>query len=362
MKILLIGEYSGLHKELKSALLSQGHEVTLAAASDFWKKFDADISLGHGDNIFSYKLRQLILPLAKLKSFVGFDVVHIINFYIIPRLPALNLFMVRFLKENNKLVTLSGSGDDPFFVRFSEQTMRYSPIPNHERYDRMKPYYMRKESHINAMHDYMGCVDGVIPIMYEYFSTFNAAGYSKKTSPPIPIPINCTNIKFKENTFSERLVLFHGLNRPGFKGTFLIEKVFAELTKKYPNKLECIIEGKMPFEKYMQVIAKTNVSVDQVFSYSLAMNALYSMAQGKVVAGGGEQESSILYHGALPPVINLLPDESSMFLALKDYIEQVLDDRCCLSERAIASREFVIRHHSPDLVAKAYIDYWSGLS
>jgi len=144
MKILLIGEYSGLHKELKQALVSLGHEVTLAAACDFWKKFDVDISLGYGDSIYSYKLRQLVLPLVKLKKFAGYDVVHVINFYVIPRLPILNLYMIRFLKEHNKVVTVSGSGDDPFFVKFSDKTMRYSPIPTHERYDRGKPYYMRK--------------------------------------------------------------------------------------------------------------------------------------------------------------------------------------------------------------------------
>lgn len=362
MKILLIGEYSGLNKELKSSLVALGHEVTLAAACDFWKKFDADISLGHGDNIYIYKLRQLVLPLVKLKSFTGFDVVHVINFYIIPRIPALNLLMIKFLKKNNGVVTLSGSGDDPFFVKYSEETMRYSPIPNHERYDRGKPYYMRSKIHVESMHEYMKYVDGVIPIMYEYYSTFSAAGYGHKTSRPIPIPIDCENIEFKESSINEKIVFFHGLNRPGFKGTFLIEKAFSKLNDKYPKNVECIIDGKMPFDKYMHVISKTNVSVDQVFSYSLAMNALYSMAQGKVVAGGGEQESSILYGGALPPVINLLPDERSIFLSLKIYLEEVFDNRGLLFERAFASREFVQLHHSPDLVATAYINYWANLS
>ena len=100
MKILLLGEYSGLNKELKAALQVHGHDVTLAAASDFWKKFEADISLGHGSTILSYKFRQFALPFLKLKKLTGFDVVHVINFYVIPRSPLLNLFLVKFLKEN----------------------------------------------------------------------------------------------------------------------------------------------------------------------------------------------------------------------------------------------------------------------
>lgn len=357
MKILLIGEYSGLHKELKGALKALGHDVTLAAASDFWKKFDADINLGYGSNIYTYKARQLILPFLKMKDFKGYDVVHLINFYIFPRLPYLNLLFVRFLKRYNKVVTLSGAGDDPFFVKYSEDTMRYSPIPWHEKYDRKEPYYMRGTHHLKAMHSYMECIDGVIPIMYEYYSTFCAAGYSHKVCQPIPIPISVDKISYAENRESNgKLVLFHGLNRRGFKGTFLVEKSFDYLQGKYPSDVECFIKGHMPFDKYMELLSKVNVSVDQVFSYSLAMNALYSMAQGKVVAGGAEPESAILYGGELPPVYNLPADQQG----LNQVLERILDERQGIAERSFASREFVVKHHSPLKVAEAYINYWSN--
>ncbi|NNJ14374.1 glycosyltransferase [Pseudomonas putida CSV86] len=359
MKILLIGEYSGLHKELKNALVRLGHDVTLAAASDFWKKFESDINLGYGSNIYSYKARQLLLPLLKLPAFKGYDVVHIVNFYIVPRFPALNLFFVRYLKQHNKIVTLSGSGDDPFFVRYSEEAMRYSPIPWHEKYDRGGPYYMREKNHLSAMHAYMKCIDGVIPIMYEYYSTFCAAGYADKVSQPIPIPIDASKIKFVENDASQsKLCFFHGLNRRGFKGTFLVEKSFDELKRKYPNDVECLIEGHLPFDKYMEVLAKTHVSVDQVFSHSLAMNALYSMAQGKVVAGGAEPESAILYGGVLPPIYNLPAEQ----LGLTAVLERILEERHTIPERSVASREFVVKYHSPLAVAQQYVNYWRTLA
>ncbi|MDH0304893.1 MULTISPECIES: hypothetical protein [unclassified Pseudomonas] len=358
MKILLIGEYSGLHKELRNALRAQGHDVTLAAASDFWKKFDADINLGHGENIYSYKARQLLLPFVKLRMFQGYDVVHVVNFYVVPRLPYLNLLFFRYLKLHNKVVTLSGSGDDPFFVKYSEQTMRYSPIPWHEKYDRGGPYYMRGAHHLKAMHACMKYIDGVIPIMFEYYSTFCAAGYAEKVARPIPIPIDAGKIKYSESDVkAQKLVLFHGLNRRGFKGTFLIEKSFEDLKERYPNDVECIIKGHMPFEVYLDVLSRTHVSVDQVFSYSLAMNALYSMAQGKVVAGGAEQESSILYGDVLPPVYNLLPEQQ----ALTAVLERIIEERETIPERSHASREFVLRHHAPSVVAGQYISYWQGL-
>ena len=281
MKILLIGEYSGLHRELKKSLISIGHEVTLAAASDFWKKFGADINLGYGTNIYSYKARQLILPFLNLKYLRGYDVVHLVNFYTVPRFPLLNLFLIKFLKRNNGIVTLAGAGDDPFFVKYSEATLRYSPIPSHEKIDRKRPYYMRNESHLKIMHECINYVDGIIPIMYEYYSTFCKAGYAAKTSTPLPIPINCDEIKFQKNEIFNKIIFFHGLNRPGFKGTHIVEKCFSELMRKYPSDVECIIDGKLPFDEYMKVLSRVNVSVDQLYSYSLAMNALYSMARSE---------------------------------------------------------------------------------
>lgn len=359
MKVLLIGEYSGLNNELKNALLDSGHDVTLAAASDFYKKYPSDISLGYGDNIFSYKLRQFFLPLINLKKFVGYDVVHLVNFYVIPRSPILNLFFVRFLKENNGCVTLSGAGSDPFFVRYSETTMRYSPIPPHEKYDRDgKPYYMRSSRHLEYMHQYMSYVDAVIPIMYEYYSTFCAAGYEEKTVFPVPIPINCDNIKFSGFSSSkDKIVFFHGLNRPGFKGTRLIEKCFDKLSAKYGDHVECVVSGKMPFKEYIDFISRVNVSVDQVYSYSLAMNALYSMAQGKVVCGGAEPESFILYGGSAPPVFNITPDADDTFRVM----ENILDNKGGLKFLSEASRLFVESNHSPKIVARKYSEVWRGI-
>jgi|GEM_PF-708373 len=359
MKVLLIGEYSGLHTELKNALSQAGCEVKLAAATDFWKKIDtADINLGYGSNILTYNLRRFLFPLLKLKQFTGYDVVHLVNFYTLPLSPNLNKYFIKFLKRNNNIVTLSGAGDDPFFVKYSENTMRYSPIPSHEKIDRGREYYMRRQIHLLNMEEASEIVDGIIPIMFEYYSTFSAAGYKHKTTTPIPIPIDIEKIKFTESKFNDgRITFFHGLNRPGFKGTFLIEECFKRLEEKYPSQVKCIIDGRMTFEKYMKFIQRINIAVDQVYSYSLAMNALYSMAQGKIVAGGLEKESSILYQGRIPPGYNLVPNVKSM---MKTF-ENIIEDRENLIEKSYASRSFIAKYHQPAYVAQEYIRYWKSL-
>lgn len=38
MRILLLGEFSAFHKNLKEGLVALGHEVVLASHGDGWKK------------------------------------------------------------------------------------------------------------------------------------------------------------------------------------------------------------------------------------------------------------------------------------------------------------------------------------
>ena len=125
--------------------------------------------------------------------------------------------------------------------------------------------------------------DGIIPIMYEYETSYSGHKNLFKT---IPIPMNIGKIEFIENIIEDKLIIFHGLNRYGFKGTRHVEEAFKILEKKYPNKLELIIDGHMPLDKYLELMKKTNVIIDQTNSYSLGVNGIYALAMGKVVLGG----------------------------------------------------------------------------
>ena len=54
MRILLIGEYSGLHNSLKEGLEKNGHEVTLIGSGDGFKKYPMDINIE--STIFEFPL------------------------------------------------------------------------------------------------------------------------------------------------------------------------------------------------------------------------------------------------------------------------------------------------------------------
>ena len=83
MKILLLGEFSALHKNLKDGLVDLGHDVILASDGDGFKNITRDIDLRPKLPSFLGKIEIRIKLLIYLfTKFKNFDVVQLINPYL----------------------------------------------------------------------------------------------------------------------------------------------------------------------------------------------------------------------------------------------------------------------------------------
>ena len=355
MKILLFGEFSGLHNNLKDGLLELGHEVTIAAGSDGYKNIPSDIKL---DSTLPGVLGQLSTrakPFLNLPWLSGHDVVQIIN----PFFPNAKYFPKQFfyslLKSANKKFFILGAGSDAYFWQKGRKKLEYGPFEDTLKYDiKAEKFYMQSEDSFSYNTKIVEQSDGLIPILYEYEVSYDNCSKRLNT---IPLPINTKAVKYKENIVGSKLVIFHGLSRYGFKGTRHVEDAYSELIKKYPNDLELIIDGQLPLVDYLEVLQKSNVVIDQVNSYSVAMNGLYALAMGKVVIGGAEPEGLKSIGVPHSPVINVKPSKESIVRA----VEELLDNRASIPDQGLESRKFVEEFHCHLKIAKKYIDTWSSV-
>ncbi len=330
MKILLFGEFSGLHNNLKDGLIELGHEVVLASGRDGYKMIPNDLNLDGRLSGIIGKLETRVRPFIHLPKLVGYDVFQSINpFYPNAKyFPKLQFY--KMLKLGNKKFYMLGAGSDAYFWKCGRKCLKYGPFEDFLKYDH-----------------------GVIPVMYEYEKSYSDCNKLKNT---IPLPVNTNNIEYNENVTEGKLVVFHGLSRYGFKGTRHVEEAFEILRKKYPNDLELIINGKMPFDDYIKLLRRANVVVDQVYSHSLGMNGVYALAMGKVVLGGVEPEGLESLSLTSSPAINVRPEANSI---IKE-IEWLLDNRSKITEIGKESRMFAERVHGHIKVAKKYIETWSA--
>jgi hypothetical protein len=354
MKILLLGEFSGLHKNLKEGLQKLGHEVVIASYGDGFKKIPSDISFESKLPGILGKIWRILIPLTKLSELRGFDVVQLINpFYFNPKYFPINFFYNQIIRSNSKFFIL-GAGDDSYFWRYGRKKLKYSPFSDFLKYDlRSNYYYMQSDKSFRLNQKIVKLSNGLIPIMYEYEISYQG---NDRLLDTIPIPVNIDKVKFQKNIIGKKIVIFHGLNRYGFKGTRHVEKAFEYLKSKYPDDLEFIIDGKMPLQQYLKVMRQANVVIDQMYSHSLGVNGVYALAMGKVVMGGAELESLKSLGVESSPVINLKPNAESI---IKE-VEVLLKKKNQIQEMGRESRKFAEAIHGHVKVAKQYIDTWSN--
>lgn len=352
MKILLLGEYSSLYKNLKEGLEELGHDVTTASSGDGYRKIPSDINLSSRFPGFFGKLHRKLNPLLSINKFKGFDVVQVINPFIFHHNFFPNKFFYHFLKINNKKIFFSGAGDDAYYWRFGRYRMSYGPFDDFLKYDIKKERSSLMNDRALEFNRYLlGISNGLIPIMYEYQVSYRD---ESKCLEVVPIPINLTKIKYTENLIKDKIVVFHGLTRYGFKGTRHVEEAFSFLSKKYPEDLELILDGGLPLDEYLEVMSKTNIVIDQLNSYSLGVNGVYALAMGKVVIGGAEPESLRSQNIKSSPVINVKPCAESLINA----IEYLLENKESIKGIGKQSRIYAEEVHDYIKIAKSYVEIW----
>ncbi len=366
MKILLLGEYSNVHWTLAEGLRQLGHEVTVVSDGDSWKGYRRDVDLcrrstGVGDTL-AYFLRCVRL-LPRLR---GYDVVQFINPMFL-ELRAKHIYpFYRYLKRHNRRLFLGAFGMDYYWVStcLDCRTFRYSDFNIGDRPRTSEPFnqaYIRDwvEGEKRGLNVLMAQeADGIVTGLYEYDCCYRPH-FPEKTR-FIPFPINLDHVEVKSARQSGAPVRFFlgiSKDRSAYKGTDVMARALARVKAAHPGMCEVRqVEG-VPFDEYRRLMLSSDVLLDQLYSYTPAMNALQAMAQGLVVVGGGEPENyEILGERELRPIVNVLPDEDDVFRQLENIV--LRPDRLdILSEQ---SREYVRRHHDHVAVARRYIDFWTA--
>lgn len=364
MKILLLGEYSNVHWTLAEGLRALGHQVCVASHGDFWKNYRRDISLvrptqGKWDGI-----RYLAKVLATLPRLRGYDVVQLINPCFL-ELKAERLYAIyNYLRRHNGKVFLGGYGMDYYWVHTcrTTQTFRYSDFNfgatlrdskdiRHEIADWIDSEKSRLNQYI------ANDCDGIPTGLYEYYACYHPH-FPKKTA-FIPFPINMGSLSPKEPRPEGRPIRFFiGIQRTRseYKGTDIMLRALERVHQQYPDQCEIVKAESVPYDEYQHMMNSSDVILDQLYSYTPAMNALLAMGKGLILVGGGEPENyDIIHETELRPIINVLPNEEDVYRQL----EQLVLHPERINQLSEESRLYVERHHDHVKVAQQYVDFWT---
>lgn len=367
MKILLLGEYSNVHATLAEGLRFLGHEVTVVSNGDFWKNYprDIDVSRRSGKLGGIRLMTKIIRLLPKMK---GYDVVQLIN-PIFFELKAERLLPIyKYLRNNNRRIYLGAFGMDYYWVHenITRTPLRYSDfnIGNKLRTDanatkERRDWIGTAKEQLNKY--IANDCDGIVSGLYEYHICYKPNFPNKTKFIPYPIKIQNNpshpkkqNNKFKHTNINEQeLKIFIGIskNRNHYKGTDIMLAAAQAVKRKYPEKIDLKIAEGLPFKEYTQSMQNADVILDQLYSYTPAMNALEAMSHGIIVIGGGENENyEIINEKENKPIINVQPNFDSVF----NEIEQLVLYPQRIPSLKQQSINYIRKHHDYIKVARQY--------
>lgn len=357
MKILFLGDYSGLHWTLAQGLRSLGHEAFVSASGDGFKamRFDKRLCIEGGGPWKS--LRRKWMTFSDLSDYSGYDVVQLVNPFVFGK-KGYNRWYVEQLKKRNGKVVLTAAGDDPVVAaRALSGGMRYSFFHAALACD----FHSREYKDISRMlnREYilenlriLERVDALIPFSYEY-----TLGYSQyaKCTPVLPYPLDPAVIRpAPERAADAPFSVFHGMSRGVFKGSAIIAEGMRLAKNRYGDALAITLADRMPYDDYIKALDGSDMLMDQCNSYGYAMNALIGMGMHKIVGSGAEPEALRVL--GIPreecPVVNITPDPEQ----IADAIGAFVGDRMKITSEQKRSHDYALKRHGLAQVAQRHLE------
>lgn len=363
MKILLLGEYSNVHNTLAQGLRSLGHNVVVASNGDFWKDYPRDIDFLRKEGKFG-GISLLTKVYWNLRRFRGFDIVQIINPMFFELKAERHFRLFDYLKKNNGKVILCAFGMDYYWVKRSEDMIfRYGDFNIGSTIRHTKEADEARKDWLGTTKEKLNryCAeksDAIVTGLYEYDACYRPC-FPEKTH-FIPFPIRPSEYAESFDNNNGKIKIFIGISkkRSEYKGTDIMLRAAQDVERKYPEKVELKVAEGIPFVEYTKMMLGSDLLLDQLYSYTPAMNALEAMSHGIICVGGGEPENyEILGEKELLPIINVLPTYESVFEELEKialYPESV----SVLKRQSI---EYIRRHHDHMKVARQYERLYQSL-
>lgn len=376
MKILLVGEYSRLHNSLKEGLVKLNHDVTIVAAYDGFKKYDVDVliekkyqkglrkklkNLLYSLTGFDIESRNIKLQIQQLQSQLsGYDVVQLINEAPFGCTAKIETEIFDLISTWNDNIYLLSCGTDHLSVSYAHKdNFRYSiltPYKNGKDITNLDAYGLKfLEPEFKALHQHIyNKIKGVIASDIDYHLPIEN---HPKYLGLISNPVNTDALKPEPLNFSDKIVIFHGINTNNYykKGNDIFEQALDIIKDKYSDKVKIVTVRSLPYSEYIKAFNEAHILLDQVYAYDQGYNALEAMAKGKVVFTGAEKEWLEHYNIKEDTIaINALPNAEHIAKKLKWLIEN--PDK--IIEISNNARIFIEDYHNYISCAKSYFKTW----
>lgn len=370
MKILLVGEFSGVHTELANALKEMSYDVTTISDGDAYKNFPRDITIKSKIQknkisiLINYILEYLgvkglctyVRSIKTLKKLKGYDIVQLINPIPLNAFGSFASFLfVRYLSKNNGKLILCALGDDYRWVTAClEGQYKYSAMDNlkirnlHLYLYSLKYKYglFYKQQHLYTENK----CSAIIPGLLDYKIAYKG---NSKLSEIIKIPVRTkyqNGTEVIDTTVDRKIIIFHGwqVGKELKKGNYIFDSAIEKIILKYgEDRIEYVVCKSIPYDEYIKLLHKADIFLDQIYSYDCGVNAILGMACGSVVFSGYENVQEDIGVNA-----------SNCETILVDQLSNLIENPNDIFEIKNNAIKYVKNKHDPYEIARQYLNIW----
>jgi len=353
MRILLLGELSGVHQELAPGLRGLGHDVVVGHSKMANPDFESDIAFFRapsGATGARVWLRDIISQLGHAPKLTGFDIVQIIT----PKFFSWKIHgaMLRFLKRHNrKLVVINTACTSDYHRRVAE--LAYRPCKECLQFDlKAEACIYDRPDERRAEHLAWELADAIVATHFDYAFALADTRFAEKMV-GISLPIDTARHRPSPMPPLDKVRIWYGETRYGFKGSpFILPALDRLAAGPLGGEVEVVRSGRLAFDDYLDFLGGLHIAIDQASSYGMGMNALYALARGRVTLTGAEPE--MLDFVGVPasenPMVNILPDSDQIHATLAGLVERKAE----LPELGRKSAAYVAKYHGSDVIARRY--------
>lgn len=359
MKILIIGEFSAFAKHLKNGFKKLGHDVCIVQNGDGWKKISYDVDDIHyqfsswhlfgrqipGTVRISYpRINRYIQQRLEERFPVGPDLIVVTNYEFISNSSYSAGVKLKYLEsclqKGAKLIMMVCGGDPSQYYAFPE-------------------YYKMlgiKKSLFDKRYDFLlRHANNIVPTIYSYY--YSVKLYCEKFGYPeahvghaIPLPMTLEKYEIHPCT-ENKIVVFHGVNRPISKGTPLIKRAMDRIQQDYPDRVQCICKGGIPYDEYVKLFDNVDILIDQTYHNGWGVNAAIGAMKGKCILAPCGPENCENMGISNIPFVRIGPNSDQIYDTLKSLI--LNPEKIDLLKKE--SREFIEQYCECSIVARQYL-------
>lgn len=357
MKVLFIGDASNARYTLAKGLRELGHEALVVGTGGGWRQMHVDICLERGAGwlgAIRYLLRWLLL-LPKLR---GYDVVDFNGQFMMAFKPWLKRLFYDYIRKHNRYTISTLLGVGHYYVKgcveaklFRSSDFNIGTMPRTNAFAvEMTDGWLNQPEVVRLSQHMAETSHLLVGTGYEYWASLHHYFPQKTRFVPLPIdPPECP-VNFAERKGPVRFFIGIQKERNEEKGTDILWDVLQKLKNDYPDKVIINKAENVPYDKYCQMMADSDILIDQLYT-CYAMNALKAMSMGIVAATVAIPEAyELLGEKEMFPMIDLPCDKEGIYRQLEQYV--LCPEK--LTEAKHQSVEFVNKHHHYVKVAQQY--------